>query len=104
MSLPTRSSAKRHRGPGEGRIHCTIDHGVHRDRTVQPRGAGQDRGSDDAPDPERDAALIEAAANGDTLKVRDLPGRGADVTARDPAGRTALVAAAYGNHLGAAAR
>ena len=62
----------------------------------------RDRGSDDAPDPERDAALIAAAANGDTLKVRDLLGLGADVTARDPAGRTALVAAAYGNHLGTA--
>ena len=47
----------------------------------------------------RDAALIEAARRGDTGEVRRLLDEGAAVTARDPEGATALVAAAYGNHL-----
>ena len=47
----------------------------------------------------RDAALIEAARRGDTGEVRRLLDEGASVTARDPEGATALVAAAYGNHL-----
>lgn len=50
----------------------------------------------------RDAALIEAARRGDTGQVRRLLDEGAVVTARDPEGATALVAAAYGNHLEAA--
>lgn len=49
-----------------------------------------------------DAALIEAAARGDTAQVRSLLARGAGVRARDAEGRTALVAATYGNHVEAA--
>jgi uncharacterized protein len=49
-----------------------------------------------------DAALIEAARRGDAGEVRRLLEQGASVTARDPEGATALVAAAYGNHLEAA--
>jgi uncharacterized protein len=49
-----------------------------------------------------DGQLIEAARRGDGGEVRRLLGRGAGVTARDPEGATALVAAAYGNHLEAA--
>ena len=47
----------------------------------------------------RDAALIEAARRGDTGEVRRRLDEGAAVSARDPGGATALVAAAYGNHL-----
>src|SRR5688500_14584164 len=49
-----------------------------------------------------DGQLIEAARRGDAGEVRRLLDRGAGVTARDPEGATALVAAAYGNHLEAA--
>jgi ankyrin repeat protein len=50
----------------------------------------------------RDADLIEAARRGDATEVGRLLSQGASVTARDPEGATALVAAAYGNHLEAA--
>ena len=46
--------------------------------------------------------LIDAAGRGDAAGVRDLLARGARLDARDPRGRTALVAAAYGNSLDAA--
>jgi uncharacterized protein len=46
-----------------------------------------------------DGELIVAARAGDAGRVRSLLGRDADVDARDASGATALVAAAYGNHL-----
>jgi ankyrin repeat protein len=46
-----------------------------------------------------DARMIRAAASGDLPAVRRAHLRGASVDARDSRGRTALVAAAYGNHL-----
>ena len=46
--------------------------------------------------------LIEAARVGDAAEVRALLERDADVQARDANGATALVAAAYGNHIEAA--
>jgi uncharacterized protein len=51
---------------------------------------------------ELDRQLILAAAEGDAGRVRSLLARDAGVRARDENGRTALVAAAYGNHLAAA--
>ena len=51
------------------------------------------------PDPARDQAMIEAAAVGDRAAVERLLGDGASVGATDASGRTALVAAAYGNHV-----
>jgi ankyrin repeat protein len=54
-------------------------------------------GSDAAP--ELAGPLIEAARTGAADEVRSLVARGADVEARDPSGATALVAAAYGNHV-----
>jgi len=62
-------------------------------------GAGQVGGSGAGA---RDGQLIEAARRGDAGEVRRLLERGAGVTARDPEGATALVAAAYGNHVEAA--
>jgi ankyrin repeat protein len=47
--------------------------------------------------PPPDEALIKAAEAGDAAEVRRLLARGASVKARDAAGRTALVAATYGN-------
>ena len=52
--------------------------------------------------PRMDDRLIRAAARGDLDAVRRAHARGASVEARDDQGRTALVAAAYGNHLGVA--
>ncbi len=49
-----------------------------------------------------DSKLIDAAGTGATTRVRALLRRGARVSARDARGRTALTAAAYGNHLEAA--
>ena len=49
-----------------------------------------------------DQELIEAARAGDAGAVRSLLEQGASVDARDTSGATALVAAAYGNHLEAA--
>ena len=51
---------------------------------------------------QQDAELIETAGRGNTAAVRRLLDAGADVDFRDERGRTALVAAAYGNHLDAA--
>jgi len=50
-----------------------------------------------------DRPLIRAARRGDADRVRDLLARGASVRARDDRGRTALVAAAYENHVRVAA-
>lgn len=50
----------------------------------------------------RDAALIAAAAAGDTPAVRRLLAEGASVRARDASGRTALLAATQGHHVEAA--
>jgi ankyrin repeat protein len=63
---------------------------------------GDDDSPAGAPDPGTDQALIEAAADGRTERVRELIDRGADVHARDSGGRTALTAAAFSNQLGAA--
>nr|WP_228281486.1 ankyrin repeat domain-containing protein [Rubrobacter marinus] len=63
-------------------------------------GAGEARSSPE--NGELDARLISAAGSGDAGTVERLLGEGASVRARDADGRTALVAAAYGNHLEAA--
>ncbi len=65
-------------------------------------GTGAMTGSTSAGDAEVDDALISAAGVGDVKKVEGLLGEGASVGARDVSGRTALVAAAYGNHHGVA--
>lgn len=49
-----------------------------------------------------DAALLEAARSGDVAGIRSALADGADVEAEDDLGRTALVRAAYGNHVEAA--
>lgn len=46
-----------------------------------------------------DRQLIDAARAGESDTVRSLLGRGASVHARDSTEATALVAAAYGNHV-----
>ncbi|MFN0302261.1 MAG: ankyrin repeat domain-containing protein [Burkholderiales bacterium] len=46
-----------------------------------------------------DVAFIDAASKGDAASVRKLLAQGANVRARDASGRTALLAATYGNHL-----
>ena len=55
----------------------------------------------DAADPA--AALRDAAGRGDAAVVRSLLEQGAPVDARDGQGATALVRAAYGNHVDVAA-
>src|SRR5690242_21921009 len=45
------------------------------------------------------AALIAAAGRGDTADARRRLRQGASVAATDEQGRTALIAAAYGDHL-----
>lgn len=52
--------------------------------------------------PAADARMIAAAERGDLSAVRRAHVRGASVAARDSAGRTALIAASYGNHLSVA--
>jgi uncharacterized protein len=61
--------------------------------TLGACGGGSDAG------PDLTARLIEAARSGAADEVRSLLERGADVEARDQNGATALVAAAYGNHV-----
>jgi ankyrin repeat protein len=51
-----------------------------------------------------DVELIVAADRGDEPEVARLLAAGADVGAHDGSGRTALIAAAWGNHLGVACR
>ncbi len=46
-----------------------------------------------------DAALIVAARSGDLANVKTLLAQGAQVTATDASGATALIAATYGNHV-----
>jgi hypothetical protein len=53
-------------------------------------------------DPALDLPLIAAAARGDVREVQRLLADGASVRATDERGRTPLVAAAYGNHVGVA--
>ncbi|MCU0278584.1 MAG: ankyrin repeat domain-containing protein [Candidatus Nanopelagicales bacterium] len=55
-----------------------------------------------ARNPAMDARLIKAAERGDLAAVTRAHLRGASVRARDAGGRTALVAASYGNHLAVA--
>ena len=52
--------------------------------------------------PDRDVVLIGAANDGDVALVSHLLATGANVTVRDGAGRTALLAATHGNHVEAA--
>ncbi len=59
-------------------------------------GCGED---DSATDPARDRSLIEAGSLGELDDVERLLDDGARVDAVDATGRTALVAAAYGNHV-----
>ena len=54
-----------------------------------------------APSPGLDRQLIEAARIGDSSEVESSLSRGARVEERDENGATALVAAAYGNHVAA---
>ena len=63
-------------------------------------GTGETRSASDKGD--LDARLISAAGRGDTGMVERLLDEGASTSARDADGRTALVAAAYRNHLSAA--
>ena len=51
---------------------------------------------------ERAPALLEAAANGDAARVRDLIAQGAPLEARDAQGNTPLLRATQGNHAQAA--
>ena len=48
---------------------------------------------------EQDMTLIDAAREGDTAAVRRLLDAGASVSATDAGAQTALIAAAWGNHL-----
>ena len=59
-------------------------------------------GGDGATKPSLDRQLIAAARSGDVGEVRSLLDRGATVDGRAADGATALVAAAYGNHVEAA--
>ncbi|MET3290561.1 ankyrin repeat domain-containing protein [Brevibacillus fluminis] len=43
--------------------------------------------------------LLQAAKNGETSVVKDLLERGADINARDAAGRTPVLLAAHGSHI-----
>jgi ankyrin repeat protein len=56
-------------------------------------------GDDSGTDPALDAGLIRASARGDADAVRSLLERDASVEARAGSSGTALVAAAYGNHV-----
>jgi ankyrin repeat protein len=56
-------------------------------------------GDEREPDAALGRELIVAAGSGDAARVRELLERGADVTVRDGGGATALVSAAYGNHV-----
>jgi hypothetical protein len=75
--------------------------------TEEPSGAGASTASTSpesspAPDPALDLQLIAAAGEGDEARVARLLRRGASVRATDERGRTPLIAAAYGNHVGSA--
>lgn len=66
--------------------------------TLLPGSVNRDFASHDEL-PELDRALIDAADRGDAAAALSLLGRGASLTATDETGRTALIAAAYGDHL-----
>ncbi|WP_313621306.1 ankyrin repeat domain-containing protein [Achromobacter sp.] len=51
---------------------------------------------------DRGAQLLEAAAKGDTTRVRDLVAQGAPLETRDEEGNTPLLRATQGNHAAAA--
>lgn len=70
--------------------------------TTPPSPSVSSADGDERPlrDPTLDQPLIRAAAAGDTARVKRLLALGARTRATDQLGRTALVAAAYGNHLG----
>ena len=55
------------------------------------------------PDPAQDPILISTARAGDLAGVQQTLAAGASVTAADADGQTALIAAAYGNHVDVAA-
>ncbi len=67
--------------------------------TLLTNVANRDPGGPLGAAPEVNRALIAAADEGDAATVRQLSARGASVTATDERGRTALIAADYGNHL-----
>ena len=56
-------------------------------------------GGESRPSASLERELIVASRTGDAAKVRSLLAEGAGVDARDAGGVTALVAAAYGNHV-----
>jgi hypothetical protein len=62
----------------------------------QPSRAADTAGTGDAADPR---VFVRAAAAGDTAAVRRLLAAGADVDGRTAAGRTAVTAAALGDHV-----
>lgn len=68
-----------------------------------PEGA-RFRGADELTPTDKELALIDAAGRGDEAAVVRLLDGGASVDAQDARRRTALVAAAYGNHLDVACR
>ena len=76
--------------------------------TGEPGGAGETSGASagetTAPSGDRQlgARLVLAAGRGSVEEIERLLDEGASVDAQDANGRTALVAAAYGNHLDAA--
>jgi len=74
------------------------------DSPTAPQASPHPRPSQAAPthNPKLDQPLIKAAERGQTDRVHELITRGASVRARDAQGRTALTAAAFLNHLGAA--
>ena len=65
-------------------------------------GSARGTGTDTATIKERDVHMIAAAERGDLEAVRQLLVQGANLETRDGGGRTALIAAAYGNHLAVA--
>ncbi len=78
---------------------CTSQVEQRADGPVPAPGAGAVAAFVPARNAAMDARLIAAADRGDIDAVRRAHLRGASVRARDPQGRTALIAAAYGNHL-----
>ena len=87
-------------GSSEMASPSTVPGGTVAEKTSEP-GTGEESGS--IPEKgELDARLISAAGRGDAATVERLLDESASVSAQDANGRTALVAAAYGNHLAAA--
>ena len=59
-------------------------------------------GDDGAPSPPAAAELVAAAERGDVARIEELLARGAAVDGRDARNRTAVTAAALGDHVSAA--